>query len=146
MPGSRATADALEANEVRGFRLFTGKAGCVLCHVGWRFTDDRFHDIGLPGHDAGRGAVAGGTPGLPAFKTPSLRELAYTAPYMHDGSLADAGRGRGALRRYLPQATVAGAQPPAPPPHGRRARRSHRLPWHAIERGQPARPKPAGHP
>jgi cytochrome c peroxidase len=77
---------ALKANEVRGFRLFTGKAGCVLCHVGWRFTDDRFHDIGLPGNDAGRGAVAGGTPGLPAFKTPSLRELASSAPYMHDGS------------------------------------------------------------
>ena len=77
---------ALGDSELRGFRLFTGKAGCVLCHVGWRFTDDRFHDIGLPGKDAGRGAVAGGTPGLPAFKTPSLRELAYTAPYMHDGS------------------------------------------------------------
>jgi len=77
---------ALRDNEVRGFRLFTGKAGCVLCHVGWRFSDDRFHDIGLPGKDAGRGAVAGGTPGLPAFKTPSLRELAHTAPYMHDGS------------------------------------------------------------
>jgi cytochrome c peroxidase len=79
---------ALKANEVRGFRLFTGKAGCVLCHVGWRFTDDRFHDIGLAGRDMGRGLVAGGTPGLPAFKTPSLRELAHTAPYMHDGSLA----------------------------------------------------------
>ena len=74
-------------NEVRGFRLFTGKAGCVLCHVGWRFTDDRFHDIGLASRDGGRGAVPGGTPGLMAFKTPSLRELAHTAPYMHDGSL-----------------------------------------------------------
>lgn len=80
---------ALGPGEVRGFRLFTGKAGCVLCHVGWRFTDDRFHDIGLPGSDPGRGAVAGGTPGLSAFKTPSLRELAGTAPYMHDGSLPD---------------------------------------------------------
>jgi cytochrome c peroxidase len=78
---------ALGAAEVRGFRLFTGKAGCVLCHAGWRFTDDRFHDIGLPGRDPGRGAVPGGTPGLGAFKTPSLRELARTAPYMHDGSL-----------------------------------------------------------
>jgi cytochrome c peroxidase len=36
----------------------------------------------------GRGGVAGGTPGLPAFKTPSLRELTHTAPYMHDGSRA----------------------------------------------------------
>jgi cytochrome c peroxidase len=78
---------ALSAAEMRGFRLFTGKAGCVLCHVGWRFTDDRFHDIGLPGNDPGRGAVPGGTPGLRAFKTASLRELAHTAPYMHDGSL-----------------------------------------------------------
>jgi cytochrome c peroxidase len=81
-------AHALSPSEMRGWRLFTGKAGCVLCHVGWRFTDDRFHDIGMPGPDAGRAEVAGGTPGLRAFKTPSLRELAYTAPYMHDGSLA----------------------------------------------------------
>jgi cytochrome c peroxidase len=80
-------AAALGPAQVRGFRLFTGKAGCVLCHVGWRFTDDRFHDIGLPGNDPGRGAVPGGTPGLSAFKTPSLREIARTAPYMHDGSL-----------------------------------------------------------
>jgi len=80
-------AAALEEAEVRGFRLFTGKAGCVLCHAGWRFTDDRFHDIGLPSGDSGRGAVAGGTPGLRAFKTPSLREAVHTAPYMHDGSL-----------------------------------------------------------
>jgi cytochrome c peroxidase len=80
-------AGALNPAEIRGFRLFTGKAGCVLCHVGWRFTDDRFHDVGLPSDDPGRGAVPGGTPGLRAFKTPSLRELAHTAPYMHDGSL-----------------------------------------------------------
>jgi cytochrome c peroxidase len=79
---------ALRPGELRGFNLFIGKAGCVLCHVGWRFTDDRFHDIGLPGGDGGRGAVPGGTPGLMAFKTPSLRELVHTAPYMHDGSLA----------------------------------------------------------
>ena len=82
-------ARALSAAEVRGFRLFTGKAGCVLCHAGWRFTDDRFHDIGLRGRDPGRGAVPGGTPGLAAFKTPSLRDVARTAPYMHDGSLPD---------------------------------------------------------
>ena len=79
---------ALRPAETRGFGLFVGKAGCVLCHVGWRFTDDRFHDIGLRSSDGGRGAVAGGTPGLSAFKTPGLRELAHTAPYMHDGSLA----------------------------------------------------------
>jgi cytochrome c peroxidase len=81
-------SQALRPAEVAGFRLFIGKAGCVLCHVGWRFTDDRFHDIGLAGSDGGRGAVPGGTPGLRAFKTPSLREAAGTAPYMHDGSRA----------------------------------------------------------
>jgi len=81
--------DALRPAEVRGFGLFVGKAGCVLCHVGWRFTDDRFHDIGLASPDAGRGAVPGGMPGLAAFKTPGLRELELTAPYMHDGSLAN---------------------------------------------------------
>jgi cytochrome c peroxidase len=80
-------ADALSAAELRGFRLFTGKAGCMLCHAGWRFTDDRFHDIGLPGNDPGRAAVPDGTPGRMAFKTPSLREVVHTAPYMHDGSL-----------------------------------------------------------
>jgi cytochrome c peroxidase len=80
-------AGALREAELRGFHLFTGKAGCLLCHAGWRFTDDRFHDIGLKGNDPGRGAVPGGTPGLRAFKTPSLRELAHTAPYMHDGAL-----------------------------------------------------------
>jgi cytochrome c peroxidase len=79
---------ALNAAEVRGFALFTGKAGCVLCHAGWRFTDDRFHDIGLAGTDPGRADVPGGTPGRRAFKTPGLRELVRTAPYMHDGSLA----------------------------------------------------------
>jgi cytochrome c peroxidase len=78
---------ALSEAEVRGFRLFTGKAGCLLCHAGWRFTDDRFHDIGLRGADPGRSAVPGGTPGLRAFKTPSLREASRTAPYMHDGSM-----------------------------------------------------------
>jgi len=81
-------ADALDARAQRGFRLFTGKAGCVQCHVGWRLTDDRFHDIGLGSDDPGRGATAGGVPGLMAFKTPTLREIGRTAPYMHDGSLA----------------------------------------------------------
>lgn len=80
-------AKALTPAERRGFDLFTGKAGCVLCHAGWRFTDDRFHDIGLPGRDRGRADVEGGTPGQIAFKTPGLREVARTAPYMHDGSL-----------------------------------------------------------
>ncbi len=80
--------DALSAMEKRGFAIFVGKGGCVSCHGGWRMTDDQFHDIGLPGDDPGRSAVPGGTPGMAAFKTPGLRQVSKTAPYMHDGSLA----------------------------------------------------------
>ncbi len=79
---------ALSAEEEAGFGLFVGRAGCVSCHGGWRFTDDLFHDIGLPGRDPGRGAVPGGNQGIAQFKTPTLRELLKTAPYMHDGSKA----------------------------------------------------------
>ena len=79
---------ALSESEIAGFVLFNGKAGCSSCHSGWNFTDHAFHDIGLPGDDLGRGPIIG-LPGLNrAFKTPSLRELTWTAPYMHDGSLA----------------------------------------------------------
>lgn len=78
---------ALSAEEKQGFSLFIGRAGCVSCHGGWRFTDDLFHDIGLPGADPGRGALAHGVTGVAQFKTPGLRELLDTAPYMHDGSL-----------------------------------------------------------
>jgi cytochrome c peroxidase len=79
---------ALDPDETAGLRLFVGKAGCVNCHTGWRFTDEAFHDIGLPGTDPGRGAVLGLKAAEHAFKTPSLRERIWTAPYMHDGSLA----------------------------------------------------------
>jgi cytochrome c peroxidase len=79
---------ALTAAEVAGFRLFTGRAQCSNCHSGWAFTDYAFHDIGLPGDDRGRGAVLRLPAAEHAFKTPSLREIARSAPYMHDGSLA----------------------------------------------------------
>ena len=46
---------AISENAKRGFALFTGKALCFACHTGWRFTDDRFHDIGTSTTDRGRG-------------------------------------------------------------------------------------------
>jgi cytochrome c peroxidase len=79
---------ALTEREIAGFRLFTGKAGCANCHSGFAFTDYAFHDIGLPGDDRGRGAVLRLPVAEHAFKTPGLREIARSAPYMHDGSLA----------------------------------------------------------
>jgi cytochrome c peroxidase len=80
-------ANALEPDEIAGLKLFVGKGGCVNCHSGWRFTDDAFHDIGLPSTDRGRGETINLPAADHAFKTPSLRERAWTAPYMHNGSL-----------------------------------------------------------
>lgn len=79
---------ALSAAAKRGFVLFTSKARCSACHGGWNFTDDGFHDIGLPDDDAGRGRLFPNVLAMQhAFKTPSLRETARRGPYMHDGSL-----------------------------------------------------------
>jgi cytochrome c peroxidase len=81
-------AAALTAQEQFGLQLFRGKAGCTACHVGPNLTDERFHNTGIGwGKDKGRAAVTGGDQDLGAFKTPGLREVARTPPYMHDGSL-----------------------------------------------------------
>lgn len=77
---------ALDPVEQQGFAIFVGKAGCVACHGGWRFTDDRLHDIGLPVSTNQQNPDA--RPRSTAFKTPGLRELVHTAPYFHDGSKA----------------------------------------------------------
>jgi cytochrome c peroxidase len=80
--------EALSEAAKRGFALFNGKANCAVCHSGWRMSDDGFHDIGLPGADRGRAAVAPGIVQLEhAFKTPTLRNINQRAPYMHDGSM-----------------------------------------------------------
>lgn len=81
---------AISDSAKRGFELFTGSAGCSSCHSGWNFTDNQFHDIGLPGTDIGRAKLEPDNPlAMFAFKTPSLRNVMYRAPYMHDGSLPD---------------------------------------------------------
>jgi len=81
---------AISQDAKAGFELFTGKAGCANCHSGWNFTDNQFHDIGLYSDDIGRGAVEPENPRARyAFKTPSLRNISYRAPYMHDGLMAD---------------------------------------------------------
>ncbi len=74
----------------RGLVLFTGKAGCVRCHASSNFTSERFLNIGLrkgEPEDLGRYAVTGKAEDRGAFRVPSLRNAAITAPYMHDGSL-----------------------------------------------------------
>lgn len=70
-----------------GFKVFNEKAECAVCHGGWRFTDDGFHDIGVVTSDRGRGALLEDIDSLQfAFKTPTLRNIAQRAPYLHNGS------------------------------------------------------------
>ena len=76
---------ALTADERAGLQLFRGRANCVACHAGPNLTDERLHNTGIAWRD-GRFLDQGG--GRGDFKTPTLREIARTAPYMHDGSLA----------------------------------------------------------
>ena len=80
---------AIDASAKRGFDLFVGKAHCVSCHSGWAFTDASFHDIGTASNgDIGRGNLFPTSVKLRyAFKTPTLRDVARRAPYMHDGSI-----------------------------------------------------------
>jgi cytochrome c peroxidase len=80
---------ALSASARRGFELFKGKANCAACHDGFNFTDNGFHNIGLKTigseEDLGRYAERKVPVMRGAFKTPTLRDLERTAPYMHSG-------------------------------------------------------------
>jgi cytochrome c peroxidase len=81
---------ALTEAQHRGMGLFFGKANCSVCHAGRSFTDGDFHNIGVGMEskvfDKGRVAVSKQERDTGAFKTPTLRNLSATAPYMHDGS------------------------------------------------------------
>ena len=81
---------AIDAQAKHGFALFTGKAGCSNCHIGWAFTDEGFYDVGTAiGDDIGRARLFPNTVKLKyAFKVPTLRDVARRAPYMHNGSEA----------------------------------------------------------
>lgn len=83
-------ADALGDAAVRGLHLFRTKARCVNCHHGPLLTDGGFHDLGLSYYgrkfeDLGRYRVTGDPADVGRFKTPTLRNVARTAPYMHNG-------------------------------------------------------------
>jgi len=74
---------------IRGFAVFKGKANCTACHDGFNFTDNGFHNIGLPDNkDMGRFSIKPIKVLKGAFKTPTLRDVALTAPYMHNGQHA----------------------------------------------------------
>jgi cytochrome c peroxidase len=77
---------ALSESARRGMELFTGEADCVRCHKGPHLSDGEFYRLGLASRDQGLAAVTGKTEDRGRFRTPSLRNVADTAPYMHDGS------------------------------------------------------------
>jgi len=81
---------AISAAAKRGFETFNGKARCSACHSGPSFTDGSFQDIGTAKDgNIGRGRLFPSSERLRyAFKTPTLRDVARRAPYMHDGSVA----------------------------------------------------------
>ena len=93
------TCHTHSASARRGLELFNGKAMCSKCHGGPLMTDDQFHNIGVGYHvgddgqlsgpdDIGREEISKDDLDIGAFKTPSLRDISRTAPYMHDGSMA----------------------------------------------------------
>ena len=71
---------------LRGQRLFQGKAGCISCHFGPLLTDNRLHNTLVPQAHGANDPGAANPPG--AFNTPQLRDVANTAPYMHNGAFA----------------------------------------------------------
>ena len=111
---------ALTPPQRRGAALFYGQAGCATCHSGPYLTDHGFHAIGMPqigpgkGHgaayaDHGRAAVTGDPADLYRFRTPSLRNVALTAPYGHSGAYATL---EAAVRHHLdPRAALLAYDP-----------------------------------
>ncbi len=81
---------ALSAAQQRGFEVFSGKGRCMLCHAGPMLSDQAFHNLGVgmarPNPDIGREAVTKNARDRGKFKTPTLRNVALTWPYLHDGS------------------------------------------------------------
>lgn len=86
---------AMTSEQVKGFAVFLDpkKGNCAVCHSGANFTDNGFHNLGLASYgkenpDMGRFAQKPLPVLKGAFKTPTVREAANTAPYFHDGSAA----------------------------------------------------------
>ena len=83
--------NAMTASQIRGMGVYFDKAKCDQCHEGINFTTNMYANVGVgadkPEPDVGRFAVTKDPKDWGAFKTPTLRDIERTAPYMHDGSL-----------------------------------------------------------
>jgi cytochrome c peroxidase len=87
----RGDDNALTKLEKQGLEIFNGKGHCTACHWGGYFSDGRFHNLGVnptdPSNpDLGRFVITKDSADLGAFKTPTIRDVALRAPYMHNGS------------------------------------------------------------
>lgn len=113
---------ALSPEALRGGLLFFGRARCGACHRGPLLTDQEFHNVGIPslgpgfdaGPDLGRARVTGAVADRYAFRTPSLRGVAHSPPYMHNGTyrtLADAVRHYRDVRAALLSFPTTGIDP-----------------------------------
>jgi len=78
---------ALSDEEVNGFRTFVTKGNCTICHSGFNFSDQSFNNVGIHNGDIGRGKIKKRDLWKGTFKTPTLRNIANTSPYFHDGSV-----------------------------------------------------------
>ena len=88
---ARGDQQALTVEEKQGLEIFNGKGHCTACHWGPYFSDGRFHNLGVPAKDPknpdeGRYVVTKNPRDKGAFKTPTVRDAALRAPYLHDGS------------------------------------------------------------
>jgi cytochrome c peroxidase len=109
----RGDNGALSEAEKRGALLFFGKADCGACHLGPQLTDQQFHSIGVPQvgpgfapespEDHGRERVTGAAGDRFQFRTPPLRNVELTGPYMHDGAYTTL---EAAVRHYLNTSTA----------------------------------------
>ncbi|MFZ4621315.1 MAG: cytochrome-c peroxidase [Bacteroidota bacterium] len=85
---NRGNNDAISASAKRGYELFFGEKGdCFHCHASYNFTDNMFHNNGteLFPADEGRYRLTNNAADKGKFRTPTLRNIAKTSPYMHDG-------------------------------------------------------------
>lgn len=86
----KGDADAMSDRQIYGMHLFRTKARCMNCHNGALLSDNAFHNLGQshlgrPTQDLGRFLATRDTADVGKFRTPSLRDVAYTAPYLHHG-------------------------------------------------------------
>ena len=84
-------AHPISESAIRGGELFfSDKGACTACHVGANFTDEQYHNLGVGMNaavpDEGRSKISGDAKERGAFKTPTVRNVTMTSPYMHDGS------------------------------------------------------------